>query len=216
MKNLTILLTLIIVLFSCKQKKESDNIVDLTSITEPNVTNLSELGSEITYIPLETNASCLITQIDKLIYEGGSYFLGSINKNYELPEKGRPAAPMMPVRSLLYRFSKNGKFICQIGREGRGPSEYIHIKDFLLNKSNNTIDIFSPNDIKEFSLDGIWEKDITIEYDPVSLLGYTNNQFLGFINNSRGQNEYSFVLIDENGKVLKRFENKYKFNGSTE
>ncbi len=88
MKNLTILLTLIIVLFSCKQKKELDNIVDLTSITEPNVTNLSELGSEITYIPLETNAGCFITQIDKLIYEGGSYFLGSININYELPEKG--------------------------------------------------------------------------------------------------------------------------------
>jgi hypothetical protein len=36
MKNLAILLTLIVVLFSCTQKKELDNIVDLTSITEPN------------------------------------------------------------------------------------------------------------------------------------------------------------------------------------
>ena len=79
MKNLTVLLSLIIVLFSCAQKKELDNIVDLTSITEPNVTNLSELGSEITYIPLETDASFLMQQIDKLIYEGESYFLGSIN-----------------------------------------------------------------------------------------------------------------------------------------
>jgi len=81
MKKLSILLTLIIVLFSCTQKKEVDNIVDFTLITEPNSTNLSELGSEITYIPLETNASCIIQQIDKLIYEGGSYFLRSTNEN---------------------------------------------------------------------------------------------------------------------------------------
>lgn len=212
MKNLAILLTLIIVLFSCKQKKELDNIVDLTVITEPNVANLSELGSEITYIPLETNADCIIQQIDKLIYEGGSYFLGLINKNYELPEKGSPPSPMMPVMSILYRFSKNGEFICQIGRSGRGPNEYMHIKDFLFNKSNNTIEIFSPNDIKEFSLHGIWEKDVTLEYNRISSLFHTNNQFLAFINNSEGQNEYSFVLIDANGKVLNKFENKYKFH----
>ena len=212
MKNLSILLILIIVLFSCTQKKELDNIVDLTSITDPNVTNLTELGADISYIPLETNEDCFITRIDKLIYEGDSYFLGSIDKYYELPKKGSPPPPMMPVRSILYRFSKNGEFICQIGREGRAPSEYKHIKDFLLNKSNNTIEIFSPNKIKEFSLDGIWKKNIPIEYNRISSLFHTNNQFLAFINNSRGQNEYSFVLIDANGKVLNKFENKHKFN----
>jgi hypothetical protein len=218
MKNLSILLTLIIVLFSCKQKKEADTIVDLTLITEPNVTNLSELGSDITYIPLETNASCLIQQTDKLIYEGGAYFiLGSINNNDELPDKDAPPPPpMMPTKSL-YRFSENGEFICQIGREGRGPSEYIHIHDFLYNKSNNTIDIFFLNDIKEFSLDGIWKKNTTLEYNgkEVSSIGYTNNQILGFINNARGQNEYSYVLFDANGQITNEYKNKYKFNIST-
>ncbi len=216
MKNLAILLTLIIVLFSCTQKKESDNIVDLTSITEPNVTNLSELGSEITYLPLETNAACLIPQIEKLIYEGGAYFLRSTNVNYELREKGTPPPPPIPPTKSLYRFSKNGEFICQISREGRAPSEYIDIHDFLYNQSNNTIDIFSlAKEIKEFSLDGIWKKNTTIEYNEVFLLGYTNNQVLGFINNPRGQNEYSFVLIDANGQVTKKYKNKYKFNIST-
>jgi len=81
MKNLAILLTLIIVLFSCTKKKELDNIVDLTSITEPNVSNLSELETDITYIPLETNASSLIQQIDKLIYEGGAFFLRATYEN---------------------------------------------------------------------------------------------------------------------------------------
>ncbi len=212
MKTLSILLTLIIVLFSCKQKKELDNIVDLTSITEPNVINLSELGTEITYIPLETNANYLIQQIDKLIYEGGAYFLRSTYVNNELPEKGSPPPPpMMPTRSL-YRFSKNGEFICQISRKGNAPFEYIDIHDFLYNKSNNTIDIFFPNDIKEFSLDGIWKKKITLEYNEVSSIGYTNNQILGFINNARGQNEYSFVLIDANGQITNKYKNKYKFN----
>jgi hypothetical protein len=216
MKTLSILLTLSIALFSCTKKKELDNIVDLTSITELNVTNLSELGSDITYIPLETNASCIIQQIDKLIYEGGSYFiLGSINRNNELRDKDAPPPPpMMPTRSL-YRFLENGEFICQIGRQGRGPSEYRHIHDFLYNKSNTTIDIFFHNDIKEFSLDGIWKKNTTIEYNEITSLTYTNNQILGFIDNSEGQNEYSFVLFDANGQITNKYKNKYKFNIST-
>ena len=217
MKKLSILLTLIIVLFSCTQKKEVDNIVDLTLITEPSSTNLSELGSEITYIPLETNEGCIIQQIDKLIYEGGAYYLRSSNENKVTPEKGAPPPPPMPRIRSLYRFSKNGEFICQISRQGGGPSEYRYIRDFLYNKNNNTIDIFIPNDIKEFSLDGIWKKNTTIEYNgkEVSSIGYTNNQILGFVENAEGKNEYSFVLFDANGKVIKKYINKYKFNIST-
>ncbi len=212
MKNLTFLLTLI-VLFSCKQKKEPDNSIDLTAITEPSEPNLSELGAEVMYIQLETNESCIIQQIDKLIYESGTFFiLGSINPYVESPDKDAPPPPpMMPKRSV-YRFSKTGEFICQIGQLGKGPSEYRYIHEFLYNRSNNTINIYFLNEIKEFSLDGVWEKNITIDSDEVISLGYTNNQFLGFIDNSAGQNEYSFVLIDANGKVLNRFENKYKFS----
>lgn len=212
MKNLSILLILIIVLFSCTQKKEIDNIVDLVSITDPNVTNLSELGSDITYIPLETNVSCLVKRIDKLIYEDGSYFLGSVNDLNRLPDGLSPF--FLPSKNELYRFSKNGEFICQIGRVGEAPSEYRIIKDFMYNESNNTIEIFSLNEIKEFSLDGIWRKKKTIEYDRVVSLGSTNNQFLGFIDNTTGQNEYGFVLIDSNGKVMNKFKNKYKFTST--
>ncbi len=216
MKNLTTLFTLIIILFSCTQKKEVDNIVDLTLITEPNVINLSELGSEITYIPLETDASFLIQQIDKLIYEDGSYFiLGSINSHNEVRDKNAPPPPpMMPNRSL-YRFSNNGEFICHISNKGGGPSEYIDIQDFLYNKNNNTINIFILNEIKEFSVDGIWQKNRTLEYDEVTSLGYTNNQILGYINNAEGKSEYSFVLFDANGKVINKYKNKYRFNVST-
>ena len=216
MKALSILLILFNLLFSCTQKKEVDNIVDLTLITEPNSTNLSELGSEITYIPLETNASCIIQQIDELIYEGRAYFLRSTNENKVTPEKGAPPPPpMMPTRSL-YRFSKNGEFICQISRQGGGPSEYRYIQDFLYNINNNTINIFIPNDIKEFSLDGIWGKNTIIEYNgKVSSIGYTNNQILGFVENAEGKNEYSFVLYNANGQIINKYKNKYKFNVST-
>jgi hypothetical protein len=87
----------------------------------------------------------------------------------------------------------------------------------LYNKSNNTIDIFIPNDIKEFSLDGIWKKNTTIEYNgkEVSSIAYTNNQILGFVENAEGQNEYSFVLYNANGQIINKYKNKYKFNIST-
>ncbi|MGM0407448.1 MAG: 6-bladed beta-propeller [Bacteroidota bacterium] len=211
MKNLSILLTLIIVLFSWIQKKEVDNVIDLTSNTAPSVTNLSELGSNIMYIPLETKASCVINRIDKLIYEGGSYFLGSINK-LALPKEGKPYYASKSTE--LYRISKNGEFICQIGREGRAPSEYTTIKNFMYNENNNTIEIFSGKEIKEFTLDGMWKKNITIENNRVASLGYINSQFLGFIDNTAGRNEYSFVLFDINGKIVNRFENKHKFTAT--
>ncbi|WP_319229257.1 6-bladed beta-propeller [Draconibacterium orientale] len=216
MKNLSILLTLIIVLFSCTQKKEVDNIVDLTTLTEPDVTNLSELGSDITYIPLETNANFLLSQIDKLIYEGESWLiLGSVNPSVAVRDKNAPPPPpMMPKRSV-YRFSKAGDFICQISQQGGGPSEYRFIEEFLYNKSNNTVDIFSLGEIKEFSLDGKWIKNTTIENKEVTSLAYTNNQLLGFVYNGHGQSEYSFVLIDENGQTTNKYKNKYKFNVST-
>ncbi len=215
MKKLTILLTLIIILFSCTQKEKiSDNIIDLTLITEPDALNISELGSEITYFPLETNESCLISDIDKLIYEGGSYFLRSISQNNELSGNSlAPPPPMMPRRSL-FRFSKNGEFICQISQKGGGPSEYIDIQDFSYNKSNNTIDIFFYNEIKEFSLDGVWKKNITLDYNDIYSLAYANNQFFGFINNASGQTEYSFVLFDANGQIINKYKNKYKFSSS--
>lgn len=216
MKNLSIFLTLIIVLLSCAQKKEADNTVDLTTLTEPAVTNLSELGSEITYIPLETNASFLLSQIDKLIYEGRSWFiLGSVNPSVEVRDKNAPPPPpMMPKRSL-YRFSNKGEFICQISQQGGGPSEYRFIEEFLFNKSDHTVDIFSLGEIKEFSLDGKWIKNTTIENNEVTSLAYSNNQLLGFVYNGHGQSEYSFVLIDENGRTTNKYKNKYKFNVST-
>ncbi|WP_167619150.1 6-bladed beta-propeller [Maribellus sediminis] len=216
MRNLSILLMLITVLFSCTQKKEVDNIVDLTTLTEPDVTNLSELGSEITYIPLETNASFLLSQIDKLIYEGGAWFiLGSVKPNNAVRDKNAPPPPpMMPKRSL-YRFSNNGEFICQISQQGGGPSEYRFIEEFLYNKGNNTVDIYSQGEIKEFSLDGKWIKNTTLENNEVTSLAYSNNQLLGFVYNGHGQSDYSFILLDENGQVITKYKNKYKFNVST-
>ena len=107
MKNLSILLILIIVLFSCTQKKEIDNIVDLVSITDPNVTNLSELGSDITYIPLETNVSCLVKRIDKLIYEDGSYFLGSVNDLNRLPDGLSPFFYHQKMNSIDFQKMEN-------------------------------------------------------------------------------------------------------------
>ncbi|KJF45685.1 6-bladed beta-propeller [Draconibacterium sediminis] len=216
MKNLSILLTLITILFSCTQKKEAENIVDLTALTEPGVTNISELGSEIIYIPLETNADFLLSQIDKLIYEGGSCFiLGSVNPNNAVRDKNAPPPPpMMPKRSV-YRFSNKGEFICQISQQGGGPSEYRFIEEFLYNKGNNTVDIFSLGEIKEFSLDGTWIKNTTLDCDELTSLAYSNNRLLGFVYNGHGQSEYSFILFDENGRTTNKYKNKYKFNVST-
>ena len=102
MKNLSILLTLIIVLFSCTQKKEVDNIVILPHSPNQMLLIYQRLGSDITYIPLETNANFLLSQIDKLIYEGESWLiLGSVNPSVAVRDKNAPPPPPMMPKSLF-------------------------------------------------------------------------------------------------------------------
>ena len=93
---------------------------------EQQTVSFKDLFSTIRLIPLETNDSCLLIGIDKLIcFEERFYVL----------DVQRPA---------LYIFSKSGNFIQQISRKGNGPGEYNMIYDFYIDENERKIGLLSP------------------------------------------------------------------------
>lgn len=89
------------------------------SINNINTLELSDLCSEVKYVPLETNPSSLFHEIRQIAVTDSFVFISDFNS--------------------LFQFDINGRFIRKIGRQGRGPEEYIFIRDVCVNEDNNTI-----------------------------------------------------------------------------
>jgi len=90
-------------------------------ILESNI-NLSDLIDSVEFVVLETNENNQISQIDKVIdFRNRFYILDRIS--------GR--------RVLV--FDHKGKFLFQIGRNGKGPGEYIIPYDISIDEAGNNL-----------------------------------------------------------------------------
>lgn len=99
--------------------------------------SLKEEIAKIEYIPLETNDSCLISNILGL----------QITKDYIFTFQGRDGA--------ICQFDRSGKFIRKISRTGNGPGEVSDILSIAVNDGAKELYIFQPRDKTQcFSFDG--------------------------------------------------------------
>ena len=82
----------------------------------------STFFKSIKIIPLETNESCLIGNITKIIvFEQYIFVLDNF------------------IANSLYVFDKEGRFIRKIGSIGQGPGEFDRISDFAIDRVNKTV-----------------------------------------------------------------------------
>ncbi len=105
---ITLLLAFCII--SCsgsKTEKDLTKIDIVGNLGNSRVIPLSEIATDISYIPLETTDSSLIGNIRLVLYENGCIYI---------------------VHSgIISLFDENGKFIRNIDRRGRGPEEYTNM-----------------------------------------------------------------------------------------
>jgi hypothetical protein len=90
---------------------------------------MSEIISEISYIPLETNSKCLLGNM--WIYVFGKDILVKSNSSDE----------------SIYRFSTDGKYLNKIGSKGNGPSEFNGWTDMFL--QGDTVYVVTTVSLKE-------------------------------------------------------------------
>ena len=111
----------LVVLMVCSCRRTTDNAANIIMIdrfaSNLKEVSINEIASHIEYIQLETSPKSLLGRIDKIQIKD--------NKIYVLDFDN----------ALLLVFDRSGKFIRQIGTQGRGPGEYIGILDFALRDS---------------------------------------------------------------------------------
>ena len=171
--------------------------------------SVSEMVSEFEYIPLETNENCLIGGVLNMFVTPSHIFIHGF--------EGEGGGMLLPGRSHLYAFGRDGRFISEIGRVGQGPGEYQNISGLFIDDKNQLMYIETFSTLLEYSYDGVFRRSITkplsLNESPVNEVMFVrDNLFIGHYPNHRGNELYTFLLFDESGRVIKTFDNHVKFN----
>lgn len=80
---------------------------------------LSELITDVKFVPLETSDTCLIGWLDKIEFSNEDIIALDARK-----------------ARAIYRFSKEGKFMNQVARQGEAPGEYVVLEDISVNPNH--------------------------------------------------------------------------------
>lgn len=161
-----------------------DNIENVKSI------NLSRIGKELKYIPIETKPECLIKKIDKILFSAEYIFISDYDR--------------------LLQFDKNGKFIRQIGSAGRGPAEYINVNDFCVNEQEKEIYITfisPPSKLMIFDFNGLFKRSFSIPYNASQIIRINQKNIMFQIANNPGLITPGWLLTNNQGTVVSSIKN---------
>ena len=116
----------------------SDRPIEITMPKESIRLMPSEAFEVAYYLPLETNDSCLLSRIERIIFENNLLFILDDNDK------------------VITIFDHTGKFINRIQHAGNGPNEYYRIGSFDVKDSLIYIHDDVRNRIISYSFDGQW------------------------------------------------------------
>lgn len=130
----------VLLVCSCKKEKPQDGNVIRFDL-EPEAVNIhsTALIKDCKIIPLETNDSVLIGEIDKVMVHHDRLYVGDFSQT-----------------NAIYIFDMQGKFLHKISRQGRGGEEYLALNDMFIDPHTGELKLLSRVDrrILAFSEDG--------------------------------------------------------------
>lgn len=98
---------------------EKSTPVQLSITERSSIVDIDEVVREMKYIKLESNIDCLIGHIDKIVFYDNNIYI--LDKKFS---------------KAIHIFDLQGGHLKSINRQGKGPEEYVAIKDFcILNDS---------------------------------------------------------------------------------
>lgn len=116
-------------------------------------------------IKLETNNNCIIGKINNLIYHDHKFFI--------LDRRAK----------RILCFNEKGRFIGNVGRQGKGPQEFLTVKDIGLNAIGNQLFILDYRKVHIFNTENL-EFEETIEIDFEGNTIYNPESFAVFDRNN--------------------------------
>lgn len=133
--TLVLFLFVVLIPYSCSNKQvslDSDitTIDFLSGLNNPRVVDLSEIASNVEYIPLETVEGALIGRYPKVSIGSNRIYVISARKEVKI-------------------FDIRGNYLFTFNRRGRGPEEYLYNQGFKfdLESGNIIVNAFMPSSI---------------------------------------------------------------------
>lgn len=163
-------------------------------IDNTQLTNLTEIGSTITYVPLETSEKSLLG--DFLQIKASNSFI-TVSDN----------------QCNLLMFDDSGDFLRQITRKGRGPGEVsMLIYDFCFSLDSKKIYIMIENGrCLEYDMEGSFLDSYKLDSIPSQMLPLHENLFVFYIKNyPTNPVKQSLIISDLNNNIQKTFRNHNK------
>lgn len=138
-------------------------VIEIPSDINKTSLNLDAIIDSVYYIKLETNPDCLIGSIDKILFFNDKIL---IIENLQ--------------RKSVLMFNDNGKFVKKIGTEGRGPGEYVTIRDVALDINNKSIVFLDDygGKLLFYDLDGNFVTHKKLYYYPTAFSILNDDSFL--------------------------------------
>lgn len=199
----TLPLIIAIVLISCKSEIKNKAGTDYIKISIPekidNPIQLDSIFLKRKVIPLETANNCLIGEITKILFYKDRLFI------------------LERSRKLL-AFDINGKYLFDVGQEGRGPGEYSSIRDFDIDENGNVY-ILTYQKVLQYDNDGKYLKRFSFDFvsndseifcNPLEFAVKQDGNFyiwggsFGIKDNSEGK-YFAMYEITEIGKVINKY-----------
>ncbi len=167
-----------------QEQKNAFFTIDFAEIIKhPREVLLSEIAESIEYIPLENTTKALL---------GNVFDIQLTAKYIFIKHSGSP---------LLTQFSRDGKFIRHVGKEGRGPKEYGLMRKFSMDEKNQLIYIHTnwTHKIMVFNFDGEYVKKLQFGSSGRGHISWSRDSFLVSFSEPHVGNE-PFVFMETNFK----------------
>ena len=166
----------------------------ITPLSAGNAVNdLLPYIDSVEVVPLETTGKALIGLVGKiLLLPNGNVLIKST--------------------ASMFMFSPKGKFLFQIGKNGRGPEEYLTIDDVCLSQDARELWILGGCEIVKYSTEtGRFIRKTTLElpeicngFDAIAS-GPGHSAFLYYCPQMDENNFYCLYRYDEQGRILQKF-----------
>jgi hypothetical protein len=173
--------------FACNKDSQEIPLIRQSDFKEKEA-DLHKLVKEELYIPLDNSVP--LQFVSKIVGAGDKL--------------------LVEDQDILYLYSREGKFIRQIGSKGNGPEEYLMIGDYCVDDKEGKIYLLSPkNKLMVFNLEGEFiESFVPDEEISFNRIVFRDNVLYLFDTFSWGSLEYNWIIIDLDGKRLKE---KYNY-----
>lgn len=182
---------------SCNHLRKSasadfSNVINIEYNTEKTrEVKLDKLIDAFSYVKLETNANCLIGEIEQVVV---------LDSLIIISDPG--------IANSIYVFDINGKFRNRISRVGNAQNEYLDIQYVFVNSHNELGIVDNVKDaVLFFSLDGKFQRSVNNPY-PNTGMDYVNGDTVAFFVANitsfpdKTANRSYFVIADDEYKPL--------------